>query len=135
MASSLSESALRTATALAEAMIPGTRAIPGAGAPLALVAFAYKFVHFDRREVYEHLSERLNVVTNMEQPRWLSQVVRADDADEELECEVVIIGTDASGGVVGRELADRSFAIVFVEEGEHKRRDSFTGSSIDAHSK
>ena len=195
--SSLSVAELRTATALAEAILPGSRTVPGADeslvrrteeivreispalvavwkgmqrtldaaavaftgkpfhaldahaqdtllrrwekdpvlrSPLALVAFGYKFVHFDRRDVYETLGGKLNVVSNLEQPRWLSQVVRAEDCDdEELECEVVVIGTGAGGGVVGRELADRGFAVVFVEEGDHKRRDSFTGSSVQAH--
>jgi choline dehydrogenase-like flavoprotein len=35
--------------------------------------------------------------------------------------------------VVGRELADRGFAVVFIEEGEHYRRDAFDGSSVNAH--
>ena len=42
-------------------------------------------------------------------------------------------GTGAGGGVVGRELAERGYAVVFVEEGEHHRRDAFDGSAVHAH--
>ena len=102
--------------------------------PLGLVALVYKFVHFDRRTVYESMGGKLNVVQGLEEPRWLRQIQRGEDAgDEEIECEVVVVGTGAGGAVVGRELADRGFAVVFVEEGEHHRRDAFDGSSIRAH--
>ncbi|HEY8432847.1 MAG TPA: GMC family oxidoreductase N-terminal domain-containing protein, partial [Sandaracinaceae bacterium] len=104
-------------------------------APLGAVAFAFKFTHFDTEDVYRALGGRLNVVQNLEQPRWLSQIVRAaeHDASETIECEVVVVGTGAGGAVVGKELADRGYAVVFVEEGEHHRRDAFTGSSLQAH--
>ena len=102
--------------------------------PLAAVSLVYKFVHFDRPEVYGRLGGKLNVVRALEEPRWLSQVHRADAwPDPEIESEVVVVGTGAGGGVVGRELAERGFAVVFVEEGEHHRRDAFDGGSVDAH--
>jgi choline dehydrogenase-like flavoprotein len=44
-----------------------------------------------------------------------------------------VIGTGAGGAVVGKELADRGLAVVFVEEGEHYRRDAFGGSAVEAH--
>ncbi len=102
--------------------------------PLALVGLIYKFVHFDRRAVYEAMGGRPNVVSSLDNPRWLRQVRRAVDCTEEtIECEVVVVGTGAGGAVVGRELADRGFAVAFVEEGEHYRRDAFDGSSVRAH--
>ena len=102
--------------------------------PMGLAALVYKFVHFDRRDVYGTMGGKLNVVSSLEQPRWLSQVHRADDWTEgDLECDVVVVGTGAGGGVVGRELADRGHAVVFVEEGAHHRRDQFDGSSVTAH--
>ena len=101
---------------------------------LGLVSTVYKFVHFDQRNVYETLGGKLNVVGAMETPRWLRQVHRAEEwQGGDVECEVVVIGTGAGGGVVGRELVDRGFAVVFVEEGEHYRRDAFDGSSVRAH--
>jgi len=102
--------------------------------PLSLIALVYKFVHFDRRDVYESMGGKLNVVRNLEQPRWLSQIHRADAWEEgDIECDVVVVGTGAGGAVVGRELALRGHAVVFVEEGEHYRRDAFDGSSVGAH--
>jgi choline dehydrogenase-like flavoprotein len=107
---------------------------PGLKTLLAAVSFVFKFVHFDRPEVYGRLGGKLNVVESLDQPRWLSQVHRADaHPDDEVECEVVVVGTGAGGGVVGRELADRGFAVVYVEEGEHHRRNAFNGRSIEAH--
>jgi choline dehydrogenase-like flavoprotein len=101
---------------------------------LVAVSVIYKFVHFDRPEVYGTLGGKLNVVKSLEEPRWLSQVHRADAyPDDEIECEVVVVGTGAGGGVVGRELAERGFAVVFVEEGEHHRRDAFDGRAVEAH--
>jgi choline dehydrogenase-like flavoprotein len=101
------------------------------------VAVAYKLVHFDLPPTYAALGGKLNVVNNIESPRWLEQIHRAEEWDQgdEVECEVVVVGTGAGGGVVGRELADRGFAVVFVEEGEHYRRDSFDGSALGAHSR
>jgi hypothetical protein len=64
--------------------------------PLSLVAFAYKFVHFDTGSGHGS-RPRLETVRQLEQPSWLSQIHRSEDwpADEELECEVVVVGTGA----------------------------------------
>ncbi|MCS6856700.1 MAG: GMC family oxidoreductase [Sandaracinaceae bacterium] len=99
------------------------------------LSFAVKFAHFDRREVYERLGGRLNVVRQLEAVRWAKQIVDAsrDGCDTEIECEVVVVGTGAGGAVVGCELAERGHAVVFVEEGRWVRRNEFTGSSIHAH--
>lgn len=98
------------------------------------VAFATKFTHFDTQDVYERMGGKLNVVHNVEQPRWLSQITRAETwTDGDIECEVVVVGTGAGGAVVGKELADRGYAVCFVEEGGFHQRDSFTGSSLQAH--
>lgn len=104
-------------------------------APLLGVATAFKLTHFDITDVYEGLGGKLNVVNHLEEPRWLSQIVEASSWDEAdpIECEVVVVGTGAGGAVVGKELADRGLAVVFVEEGKHHRRDAFTGSSLQAH--
>ncbi len=104
-------------------------------APLGIVALVYKFVHFDHKPVYEGMGGKLHVVSSLEQPRWLEQIHRADawQGGDEIEAEVVVVGTGAGGAVVGKELADRGFAVVFLEEGEHHRRDAFNGSSINAH--
>ncbi len=69
-----------------------------------------------------------------EKPRWpTDHVVRLASltADEELECDVVVVGTGAGGAVVARELAERGHAVVLVEEGEHFTRADFTGRAVD----
>jgi choline dehydrogenase-like flavoprotein len=108
---------------------------PAMASVLQAFAFPIKFAHFDRKDVYEGLGGRLNVVKNLEPVRWASQVVDADTYtdEEDVECEVVVVGTGAGGAVVGRELAERGYAVVFVEEGRFVRRDEFTGSSVHAH--
>jgi choline dehydrogenase-like flavoprotein len=103
--------------------------------PLAVVSAVLKLVHFDQPSVYTRIGGQPNRVLTLEQPRWLSGVHRAAewDGDDTIECDVVVVGTGAGGAVVGSELAERGHAVVFVEEGEHHRRDSFDGSSVRAH--
>jgi len=110
---------------------------PVLGKALTAVALAYKFVHFDQPDVYRAMGGTPNVVTSLDSPRWLSQIHPAEAWSGEgvLECDVVVVGTGAGGAVVGRELAERGHAVVFVEEGDHHRRDAFDGSSVRAHSR
>jgi choline dehydrogenase-like flavoprotein len=94
----------------------------------------HKLVHFDRTPVYEALGGSRSAAVNIDRPAWLSQIHRAAEWTEgDIECDVVVVGTGAGGAVVGKELADRGHAVVFVEEGEHYRRDAFDGSSVSAH--
>lgn len=103
--------------------------------PYSLLLLAYKMVHFDRQNVNDRLGARFDVVRDIEQPRWLSQVRRGEDLnpDEVIDCDVVVVGTGAGGAVVGRELAERGYAVAFVEEGDLYRRDAFDGRAIDAY--
>jgi choline dehydrogenase-like flavoprotein len=102
--------------------------------PLGIVGVVHKFCHFDRAPVYEALGGVRSAPQGIDQPPWLAQIHRAEDwAGGEIECDVVVVGTGAGGAVVGKELADRGHAVVFVEEGEHYRRDAFDGSSVSAH--
>lgn len=118
-----------------EAMLARWEQSPALRGPLTAFMMGLKMTHFDRREVYEALGGKLNVVTNLEPARWLGQVVDAStyEGDRDVECDVVVVGTGAGGAVVGRELADKGHAVVFVEEGRLVRRDEFTGSSVKAH--
>src|SRR5262249_51832938 len=80
---------------------------PALRLPLSLISLLYKLVHFDDEAVYAALGGTRNVVRTLEQPRWLSQVHRGDAwEDGDLECDVVVVGTGAGGGVVGCELAE-----------------------------
>ncbi len=102
-----------------EALIRRWERDPVLRMPLGLVSLVYRFVHFDRPRVYESLGGTRAEVKNVEQPRWLQQVHSAADwaGDDDVECDVVVMGTGAGGAVVGRELADRGLAVVFIEEG------------------
>jgi choline dehydrogenase-like flavoprotein len=102
--------------------------------PLSFLSLVYRFVHFDRGDVYGAMGGKLNVVQGLDSPRWLSQVHPTGSWEQgDVECDVVVVGTGAGGGVVGRELAERGYAVVFVEEGEHHRRDAFDGRAVTAH--
>lgn len=104
-------------------------------APVHGLATLLKFAHFDEKRVYEAQGGRFKVVQNVERPRHFSQILRAAEweGDDVLECDVVVIGTGAGGAVVGKELAERGHAVVFVEEGEHYTREAFNGSMLRAH--
>jgi hypothetical protein len=114
----------------AEALVARWAEHPVMGRMINAVASVYKITHFDRLDTKGSLRHKLGVIENVEQPRWLEQIVRAEDFDasEDLECDVVVIGTGAGGAVVGRHLAEQGLAVVFVEEGEHRRRNDFEGN-------
>ena len=104
--------------------------------PLHALAYFFKIAHFDSPRTYEKMGGELKVIQNVETARWERQIQSARNWSEsrDLECEVVVIGTGAGGAVVGRELADRGYAVVFVEEGSYRKRTDFVGSFIHAHS-
>ncbi len=108
---------------------------PVHSAPLNLLSTLLKFAHFDAEHTYERQGGKFKVVKTVERPRYMDQIVVASDweGDDTIECDAVVIGTGAGGAVVGRELADRGHAVVFVEEGEHYKRGAYNGSMIRAH--
>lgn len=103
--------------------------------PVHGLATLFKFAHFDEKRVYEAQGGRFKTVQNIERPRHFAQIHRAAawEGDDVIECDVVVVGTGAGGAVVGKELAERGHAVVFVEEGEHYTRDAFNGSMLRAH--
>lgn len=101
--------------------------------PLILIGLVYKLVHFDRVDRHNKSGSSLDVLQSVESPRWTAQIRRIDRHTEDIECDAVIVGTGAGGAVVGRELAERGHAVVYLEEGEHYLRDAFDGSSVRAH--
>jgi choline dehydrogenase-like flavoprotein len=102
---------------------------PVLGKALALISLVYKLVHFD-----EPPPQGLPVVGSLEEGRWMRQMRRGDDwEDGDVECDVVVVGSGAGGAVVGRELAARGHAVVFIEEGDYHPRQDFDGSAVRAH--
>jgi choline dehydrogenase-like flavoprotein len=101
--------------------------------PLALVASLYKIVHFDAPHVQRALGAKPKPPLGVAEDRWTQQVHSAESwTGGDVECEVVVVGTGAGGGVVGHELAQRGHAVLFVEEGELYPRHSFDGSTVRA---
>ena len=103
--------------------------------PLLAAGFILKVAHFDDPEMYRRFGAVYRKGGPVEPAPWLRQVVRGEDVrdGDSIECDVVVAGTGAGGAVVGKELAERGFAVVFLEEGDLYRRDAFTGSAYDAH--
>lgn len=96
------------------------------------LASVYKIAHFDRDNGPGALGTKLEVIRDEERPRWMHNVVASYELDEELEADVVVVGTGAGGAVVGRQLAARGHAVVFAEEGDLKRRGDFPGTLVGA---
>jgi choline dehydrogenase-like flavoprotein len=103
--------------------------------PLLAAGFILKVAHFDDPDMYRIFGSVYGKGGAVEPAPWLRQVVREADVrdGEEIECDVVVVGTGAGGAVVGKELAERGLAVVFLEEGDLYRRDAFTGSAFEAH--
>lgn len=105
--------------------------------PFLLFSGLLKVAHFDNREHFEAFDVPYDRSGKAEPARWLQQVKGPEDIEdgEQIECDVVVVGTGAGGAVVGAKLAAQGYAVVFVEEGLFHRRDEFEGRAIPAHNK
>ena len=68
-----------------------------------------------------------------ERHRYEERIVdaRTLSADEELEVDVVVIGTGAGGAPVAKNLAARGHAVLMIEEGDYFTRKDFHGSALE----
>ena len=75
--------------------------------------------------------------SHMETFRWQQNITdaREFDSDEELECDVVVVGTGAGGAPVAKELAEKGLAVLMLEEGDHFTRMDFNGRALEAQRK
>lgn len=73
---------------------------------------------------------RLEAPAQLEQFRWQQQITDANalEGEEELEADVIVIGTGAGGAAAAYELASRGLAVVMLEEGRYYNRSDFNGS-------
>ncbi len=90
-----------------------------------------KAAHFDDPKMRAHVGCKTlptALPVQVEQPRYMEQVIDGSLAkdDLELECEVVVVGTGAGGAACAYELASRGRAVLLLEEGRYHRRESFT---------
>jgi choline dehydrogenase-like flavoprotein len=117
-------------------LLAGWETNPVLSWPLQLMAAVVKAAHFDQRRPYLAAGGSLRVLAEAPAARWESQIKPAPawTGSRDLECDVVVVGTGAGGAVVGRELADRGHAVLFVEEGKRHPRTDFVGSAVKAHS-
>ena len=90
----------------------------------------------------EQLFRTLGCVYGQDAPkpeprRYMERVTRGADLPEheEIEADVVVIGTGAGGAVVAHELTERGHAVVMLEEGQYFHRESFTGLGLERQKK
>jgi choline dehydrogenase-like flavoprotein len=76
---------------------------------------------------------QVRVPADVENERWRQQITTVDDLDalNELEADVVIIGTGAGGAAAAYELAKAGCAVVVLEEGRYHDRRDFSGKLTD----
>jgi len=100
---------------------------------LALTA-PLKVAYFDDEMIYRALGAPHRFHSQPERPRYMERVTRAQDLTEdvELECDAVVVGTGAGGAVVAKELAQKGFAVLILEEGEFHQRSEFTGGLVES---
>ncbi len=69
--------------------------------------------------------------------RWEERIVdaRTLGKDEEIEIDVVVVGTGAGGAPVAKALAARGHAVVMIEEGAYFTRADFSGRPLDRQSR
>lgn len=91
-----------------------------------------KLAHFDDPEVYKALGCRYVVDPPLgrERARWTEQITDAATLTDDLECDVVIVGTGAGGAPIAKALAERGHAVLLVEEGPYFTRKDFTGRPV-----
>jgi choline dehydrogenase-like flavoprotein len=88
---------------------------------------AYALEDVNQRRLNLHAG--LRVPATRERQRWQQQVTPVDALEpvNEIEAEVVVIGTGAGGAAAAHALASRGCAVVILEEGHYHEREAFTG--------
>ncbi len=108
------------------------------GRLMATMATVFKAFYFDQPELHDHFGvpyDRSPSTTEPE-PRYMQQAIPgyevAEEGDDELEADVIVVGSGAAGAIVAKELAERGHAVLLVEEGKYYRRADFTGQILQA---
>ena len=106
------------------------------GRMLGLLVTVLKAFYFDGDELHRHFDvphDKSPTVAEPE-PRYMQMAMPGYEAadEEELEADVIVIGSGAAGAIVAKELAERGHAVLLVEEGKYFRRQNFTGQILQA---
>jgi hypothetical protein len=121
-----------------ELVIKWHRSASPVGQATAILATLFKLYYFDSPELFEHFGvPHDKAPKNVEAPpAHMQNVVRGDEmSDEELEADVVVVGSGAAGAIVAKELAQQGFAVLIVEAGKYHGRTDFSGQAVAAFSK
>lgn len=101
-------------------------------AALAL-SLPLKVSHFDDPKVYQAMGCVWGTRAGAEPAsRWMENMLDGGqlEADEEIEVDVVVVGSGAGGAPAARELAAMGHAVVILEEGDHFDRKDFDGRAL-----
>lgn len=101
------------------------------GSLLRGISLPFRLAYLLDEKVLERAQAKasVRVPNEVEHQRWAAQISDAEHfaGDEELEADVVIVGTGAGGAAAAYELASKGLAVVLVEEGKYYSRKDFTG--------
>ncbi len=102
---------------------------------LRLLSLPLKFAYLNNDSIASQLNAKhgVRVPSEVEKHRWQQQVIDVDDYEpiEEIEVDVVVIGTGAGGAAAAYELASHGLAVLVLEEGRYLDRKDFTGKIPD----
>lgn len=107
----------------------------GAGTLLRAVSLPFRMAYLRDATHLARMKTQdgIPVPSRVEPARWRAQISAAADVVEsqEIECDVVVVGTGAGGAAAAYELAGRGLAVVLVEEGHFYDRRDFNGRLTD----
>ncbi|MGD0279594.1 MAG: GMC family oxidoreductase [Smithella sp.] len=100
-----------------------------------ILGLSLKFAYACSPEVHASLGipYRKDKICAEPEPRWMRQINPAHTfaGDDNIEADVVVVGTGAGGAVVAKELAEKGYAVAIIEAGSFHRRHEFTGNPLD----
>lgn len=96
---------------------------------LKILSLPIKLAYLQNPALHKKLGSRIQLPKVVaEKFRWQQQIVSFQDLEDNLEVDVVVIGTGAGGAAAAYELASKGLAVLIVEEGEYYDRSHFDGN-------
>ena len=98
-----------------------------------------KLAWLTRPEIQKNFNQRptLAVPTGLENEPWRQKITSSEDCkpQEEMDVDVVIVGSGAGGAAAAYELAAKGLAVMIIEEGKHYDRRDFNSNIPEMASK